>query len=115
LKVDPRVSRQARLVEVGETGQARLEHAFVMHASRTGGALAARVERRYLRGAGLQVNPDEAHVALEEDLAPGSLPAWLGALEPGARDVGAGALSALSVIRAVLAGEPHPRVRASEA
>jgi len=97
-----RYTRQVRLAEVGEAGQARLASA---HACVHGDGMAADVEARYLRGAGVSVTHATTHP--NEDM-----PGWLLALGPGARDVAAGAYAALSVMRAVLASSPHPRVDA---
>jgi len=99
LTSDPRFTRQVRLAEVGEAGQARLIAAEArVHA----GGAAGEVEARYLRGAGLSV-------AGEATGAP--VAAWLEELTPEARVVAAGAYAALTVVRAVLNGTPNPRVR----
>lgn len=85
--------RQARLVEVGEAGQAKLAGARVpciMH------GFAAKVERAYLERSG---------VGLADAPAPDEGPAepeWLGALDPAAREVAGGAYAALGAIRAIL-------------
>jgi hypothetical protein len=103
LTAELRYTRQVRLAEVGEEGQARLAQALVRVSL---GGLAGAVEARYLHGAGVvhaRVSP--GGVALE-------VPAWLSALHPAARDVATGAHEALSVMRAVLSSAPHPRVGA---
>jgi hypothetical protein len=101
-----RFTRQVRLAEVGEEGQAKLESAVV---TVCGDGTPQRVEARYLRGAGLVVVVDaRAAVAERSD----AVPAWLADLSPAARDVAAGAHAALDVVRSVLAGTPHPCVKA---
>jgi hypothetical protein len=94
-----RYTRQVRLAEVGEEGQARL-FAAVVGLSCTG--LAARVEARYLRGAG---------VGVDDTLAAGdaTAPAWLEGLSPGAREVAAGAHAALGAVRGILRGDSAGR------
>ena len=89
-------------MEVGAAGQARLAAARV----RTVEGPAGRIEARYLRGAGLSV---EGGLAAPSEGAA----AWATALRPGASEVAAGALAALSVVRAVLDGRAHPRVSAT--
>jgi hypothetical protein len=101
LTAGPRFTRQVRLAEVGEEGQARLEGALVRV---EGDGLAGRVEARYLRGAGVGV------VGSDPTIVPADAPAWLTSLTPAARDVASGAYAALDVIRAVLADASHPRV-----
>jgi len=100
LTLEPRFTRQSRLAEVGEEGQARLLAAVVQVA---GEGTRAAVESRYLTGAGVAV--DRAKVATSA-----SDPPWLAALHPAAREVAAGAHAALDVVRAVLADRQHPRV-----
>lgn len=85
--------RQARLAEVGEAGQARLEAALVpciMH------GFAAKVERTYLERSGVGVSDGPEP---DEDAAQ---PEWLAALDPAAREVAGGAHAALTAIRAIL-------------
>ncbi len=77
---------------MGDAGQARLACAVVRVA---GEGLAAEVEARYLRGAGMRVVTDGA--ATEPGTAP-----WILSLAPGAREVAAGAHAALEAVRAVL-------------
>ncbi len=83
---DVRYTRQTRLVEVGERGQARLSAAPVPLATR---GEAARVERRYLEAAGARVGGEaaEAHV-LPFEVA-----------SPAAREVALGAHAALVALR----------------
>ncbi len=95
---DARYTRQVRLADVGQAGQERLRGAVV----RVGSSAASEVEARYLRGAGLAVEPG--------DVRDETAPTWLKALVPGAREVGEGAFAALNVMKSVLAAEPHPRV-----
>jgi hypothetical protein len=106
---DPRFTRQTRLAEVGEEGQARLGAVAVRVATNDAGSDAgsdagAAVLARYLRRAGVLVVAAPA----SEDAAP---PPWLMSLHPAAREVAIGAHAALGVIRAVLDGAPHPRVQ----
>jgi hypothetical protein len=102
---DPRFTRQTRLAEVGEEGQARLgKVAVCVAASDAGRDTGAAVLARYLRGAGVLLVTAPAG----EDAAP---PLWLVSLHPAAREVAVGAYTALGVIRAVLDGAPHPRVQ----
>jgi hypothetical protein len=103
LTAELRFTRQVRLAEVGEEGQSRLASAVVRVA---GEGLASAVEARYLRGAGVRVERGGAEPAAEPP------PTWLSSLAPSARAVAAGAYAALTVVRAVVAGEPHPRVTA---
>ena len=100
MTADARFTRQSRLAEVGDAGQARLEAAT---ARVTAGDA---IEARYLRGAGVRVTVVEA-----SEVAPEEIPAWIVFLSPAARDVASGAYSALEIIRGVLAGSPHPRVQ----
>ncbi|MGO8992918.1 MAG: hypothetical protein ACLQVI_06295 [Polyangiaceae bacterium] len=95
-----RFTRQVRLAEVGEEGQARLTCVAVRVAH---DGLAGDVEARYLVGAGARVA-----VPLGGTVEP--LPSWLASLSPVAREVASGAYAALSAVRATLSGEPHPRV-----
>ncbi len=81
-----RYTRQTRLVEVGEAGQARLAGTSLALATR---GEAARVERRYLEAAGASVDGEasEVHV-LPFEIA-----------DPAARDVATGAHAALVALR----------------
>jgi hypothetical protein len=93
-----RFIRQAKLAEVGEAGQAKLEAARVscrMH------GFAAAVERTYLERSGVGV-PNEPPDEGGEVGAPTAEPAWLGELDPSAREVAAGAWSALAAVRSIL-------------
>ena len=88
-----RYTRQVRLAEVGHGGQERLAKARVsLHGSGTGRV----IEERYLTGAG--VTPVTADA--KEPAA--TLPVWLLALDPAARDVAEGAFSALLSIKKIL-------------
>ena len=95
-----RHTRQTRLNEVGEHGQMLLSEARVVL---KGTGFAARVEERYLRGAGVgggepyRIGADSALQAHAEPL-----PEWMERLDPNARDVAAGAYSALATIRSLL-------------
>jgi hypothetical protein len=90
-----RYTRQVRLDEVGELGQARLSAAtLTLDTSRLAGA----ISERYLTGAGVAV------VAGQGTFVPPE-PSWLADLEPAAGEVAAGALQALAFIKAVLGGE----------
>lgn len=109
-----RTTRQRRLVEVGEAGQARLA---ALAARVAGAGIAARVEALYLAGAGVgalvveddtvaeaarALNP-EVDVRVEERVAaPAEVPSDIAALAPGARDVAEGALRALLTLRGAL-------------
>ncbi len=94
--------RQARLADVGEAGQARLEAASLALTTR---GEAARVERRYLEAAGATLGggPDDA--------APTpALPFEIH--DPAAREVAAGAHAALVTLRRVwLGGGPKAGTR----
>jgi hypothetical protein len=94
----PRFTRQVRLAEVGEAGQAKLSRAAVRVPA---SGLAAAVEARYLTGAGVAVVGDETAVAEPA-------PAWLGSLAPSAREVALGAHAALVTVRALLSGSDPP-------
>jgi hypothetical protein len=112
-----RHTRQVRLVEVGEEGQARLGRATV--AVRGGGA-AGVLEARYLAGAGLGTIrvADEAQARAVSEMdgsirvergapAPPPEPTPLDALEgldASALDVARGAWRALDTLRRVIAG-----------
>ncbi len=88
-----RLSRQSRLPEVGEEGQARLVAATV-HVPREG--LAADLTARYLSGAGVGVQRDADDVGAP----PG--PPWAVSLHPAAAEVALGAWRALEAIRRAL-------------
>ena len=87
---DARYTRQVRLAEIGERGQARLEAAEVC----VGDDAIARI---YLRAAGVRVASRGEPIAVE----PGALDA-LGLRHPAARAVGEGALRALVAMRRIL-------------
>lgn len=88
-----RYTRQIRLPEIGEAGQARLAAASV---APSGQGYARTIEATYLRLGGVgAVREDETGV-LDVD---GSS---LGVRDPAARDVAEGALRALAAIREVL-------------
>lgn len=101
-----RHTRQVRLAEVGESGQARLDASEVV----LGGAGDAReVEALYLRLAGVQVR--EAHATMSaktkakakpEDKSVALVLAALGVRDRAARDVADGALRALVAMRTIL-------------
>jgi|ERR1700722_12251375 hypothetical protein len=114
-----RHSRQSRLADVGPEGQKRIARAVAVV---PGTGLAAAVAARYLAGAGVAVVrvKDEAagaaaravdpgvRVEIDPDL-PGSAPEaeLLQVLsDPSARELAAGSLLALRVLRAALAAEP---------
>jgi hypothetical protein len=115
----PRHSRQGRLAEVGEEGQRRIGAAEV---AVRGTGVAARVEARYLAGAGvgrLVVEDDGARSAAREvdplvevtlssgpALAPAPDPAWSQDLHPAARGVALGAHRALRALRRALESAP---------
>jgi hypothetical protein len=100
-----RYGRQIRLAEIGEAGQAKL---CAAKAAPRNTGLAGAVEVRYLAGAGVEVRPVARAPASREshagDTASPSEPAVadLGLRHPAAREVAAGALAALDVIRAAL-------------
>jgi hypothetical protein len=108
-----RYTRQARLAEVGEPGQAKLSEGEACIASV---GVAAVVSARYAAGAGLgslrvrePLALDAARsvdarmpVVIDAGLAAAASslsPAWLAELDPGARDVAQGAYEALVAIR----------------
>jgi len=115
-----RHSRQARLAEVGEVGQRKIA---AISSGVRGSGVAAKVEARYLAGAGVgrivvedaavgssarEVNalvnsrlPSDRDPDLDLDLDgdPDPDPAWASELAPPARDVALGAHRALRVIR----------------
>ena len=100
-----RHTRQARLSEVGERGQALLAGA---HVQLRGSGFVARVEESYLHragvgevGRGLAPAESSRHAIVE-------LPPWLTSLDPSARDVAAGAFYALVTIRSILSVAPSP-------
>ncbi|HVH46580.1 MAG TPA: hypothetical protein VM925_29770 [Labilithrix sp.] len=87
-----RYTRQMRLAEIGEAGQAKLCAASVELGS---GGFAKTVEERYARGAGMSVAaPGGGRSAVAVDA--------LGLRHDAAREVAEGALSALVSFRAVL-------------
>lgn len=90
-----RYTRQIRLADVGEAGQARLSAAEVALVT-TG--FARSIEERYVRGAGM-------HVRTEARQRGGPAPevTMLGLRHGPAREVAEGALSALVAFRAALA------------
>ena len=88
-----RYTRQTRLPEIGETGQARLAAATV--SARTEG-FARSIETAYLRAAGVgRIEEDDTGEVVEV--------AALGIRDPAAREVAEGALAALVTMRKVLA------------
>jgi hypothetical protein len=123
-----RHSRQIRLVEVGLEGQRKI--ASSAHVVR-GKGLAARIEVRYLAGAGVKrIEVEDERLAAAAREVDGSVevrmsdpdrdpdadhdhdhdPRWAGALSLPARDVAMGAYRALRALRHVLlsAEEPTP-------
>ena len=117
-----RHARQARLEEVGDAGQRRLEESTC---TVRGAGLAAEVEARYLVGAGvgrvLVSDPEAAHRSREVDTsvdvsiltipddereveptAAVADPEWASSLSVPAREVALGAYRALSSLRRVL-------------
>ena len=112
-----RHTRQVRLVEVGEEGQARLARATV---DVRGGGPAGEIEARYLAGAGVgtirvvddaqarAVGAMDASIRVERgSLAPPPEPTPLDALDgmdASALDLARGAWRALDTLRRVLAG-----------
>jgi hypothetical protein len=97
-----RFTRQIRLDEVGDDGQARLAAA---RPSLRGSGVSRLVEERYLAGAGVTLVAP--HADMEE--ATSSLPSWVSLLDPAARDVAAGAFSALTTIKRILERGRSPR------
>jgi hypothetical protein len=111
-----RHARQALLVEVGEDGQRRVE--AIAHVI-AGDGLAARVEARYLAGAGVRRLEACAEAVVDEARAidpsveclagepadgrpAGEAPPWAGDLALPARDVAIGAYRALTVLRVAI-------------
>lgn len=88
-----RYTRQIRLPEIGEEGQARLAAATV---APSGLGEARTIEATYLRLAGIGTVRDDEVGALDVDVAS------LGVRDPAARDVAEGALRALAAIRGAL-------------
>ncbi len=88
-----RYTRQIRLPEIGEEGQARLGAATI---APSGQGEARTVEATYLRLAGIGTVRDDEVGALDVDVAS------LGVRDPAARDVAEGALRALAAIRGAL-------------
>jgi hypothetical protein len=107
-----RYSRQSRLAEVGREGQTRLaETEACLGALGVAGLVAA----RYAAGAGFRricVSEPEARgaaramdsrVNVRVEAQPASVaPAWLGVVDPAARDVALGAYEALVAVRTAL-------------
>jgi len=105
-----RHTRQARLAEVGDRGQARLAEGEVRIASP---GLAGVVGARYAAGAGfgvVRVRSEDAaraaravdahtEVVIDATLTAPPTPAWLAELDPAARDVACGAHEVLVAIR----------------
>lgn len=94
-----RFSRQIRLADVGESGQAKLEAAHVV--PRTHG-FARTIEVAYLRAAGVPVSPEAGGHAAG---SPGATPAEsadLGLRNEAAREVAEGAYAALLAMRDAL-------------
>jgi hypothetical protein len=87
-----RYTRQTRLAEVGEAGQARLLASRVE--LEAGTEVGRMVEHRYLEGAGIQVTGARS--------AGGAMPGWIAAMDPAARDVAEGAYRALAAVKSVL-------------
>lgn len=87
-----RYTRQIRLTEIGEEGQARLERARVRPC---GDGFSGTIEARYLRAAGIGVD-EEAGEGFGADVSALEL------RDPSAREVGEGALRALVAMRAIL-------------
>jgi hypothetical protein len=119
-----RHSRQVRLAEIGGDGQGRIGSSA--HVVR-GRGLAARVEARYLAGAGVRaIDVEDKRVAADVRETDGSVevrlrdpevgprsesdPLWAGELSLPARDVALGAYRALRALRRVVLapGEPRP-------
>ncbi len=89
-----RHTRQIRLPEIGEAGQARLASSEVVLGGR---GLARDVERTYLRLAGATPREDAAGDGADEvDVSS------LGLRHAAARDVGEGALRALAAVRRIV-------------
>ena len=103
MTTDARFTRQARLVEVGESGQARLAGA----SSTWLATEQRRTSRRDTCGAQAfeWCSPGAARVTISDPEPP-----WMDGLTPAAREVASGAYGALIAIRAVLSGAAHPRV-----
>ena len=112
-----RYTRQARLAEVGERGQALL---CAAEATLVGEGVAGMIAARYAAGAGVlspRVRAAEALTAgaavdarmravTDPSLETAKVPAWLDLRDPAARDVARGAYEALVAIRALLAPGP---------
>lgn len=95
-----RFTRQIRLKDVGEAGQAKLLAASF--APRTTG-FARTIEETYLRAAGVGVDPSTRGAAAAENVLTRGAPD-LGLRHAAARDVADGAYAALVAMRAVLLG-----------
>lgn len=89
-----RYTRQIRLPEIGEAGQARLAAAAI---APSGQGYARTIEATYLRLAGVGTVREEEVGTLDADVSS------LGVRDPAARDVAEGALRALAAIREALA------------
>lgn len=91
-----RHGRQIRLREVGVAGQERLASRAV---ALGGAGIAGDVERAYLEAAGAEIAPRAGEATLPE--------VWtaLALSQPGAREVGEGALRALVTFRDAVLGE----------
>lgn len=89
-----RYTRQIRLPEIGEAGQARLAAAAI---APSGAGDARAIEVTYLRLAGVGAVRDDETAARDVD------PSTLGVRDPAAREVAEGALRALAALREVLA------------
>jgi hypothetical protein len=88
----PRYTRQVRLPEIGEAGQARLAAASVALSAKDEDAMA--LELAYLHAAGVTVVEGERDLAVDVGA--------LGLKDPAARAVGEGALRALVAMKEVL-------------
>lgn len=87
-----RFSRQIRLPEIGEAGQARLDAAQVSLSAKDEDAQA--LELGYLQAAGVTVIEGERDLAVDVDA--------LGVKDPAARAVAEGALRALVAIKEIV-------------
>lgn len=88
-----RYTRQIRLAEIGEEGQARLAAASV---APSGEGITRDVETTYLRLAGIGEVRERERGSVDVE------PASLGIRDPAALEVGEGALRALAAIRRAL-------------
>ena len=87
-----RYTRQIRLPEIGETGQARLAEAKVSLSAKDEDSQA--LELGYLQAAGVTVVEGERELPIDVDA--------LGLKDPAARAVGEGALRALVAIKEIV-------------